>query len=464
MSNRRVRRRWPAAALVLLAIWAVGIGERGWVAGQWRAVVVLAGSLHTPVISDTGVLTDAPTVRDVRIAGVPTAIALPPGGGRHPAVVFLNGATAAGRHEPHVERLTRALGEAGFIAVVPDPPGLAQGALTPRTLRSLEAVVKAVSRRPDVSRTGLLGVSVGCSLGLVAAEGALASVHLSAIACLAPFTDLRGVIMMALTGSYPEAPGRFVPYHPDPYVSLVIARSLASVMPADAGRALLLTRLLAVSDNAHEPLAGLASIPLDQLDPTEQALLRLLENHDPARFAALYAGLPEPVRAGSPSSRRSPGRRACTCRSEIASSPHDSYFPLVQYPPFLRAAPDAHLTVTSVLGHAVPHPSLGNLGGLGAPRRLRGAIAARLRRSRPRELAGRRRLAGRARADRGRGPCAASRPGGALRRRSRSSPPCLRCCTRPGSRRHSSSPRWPPWPAGCWPRPRCPASGRCGRG
>jgi pimeloyl-ACP methyl ester carboxylesterase len=364
MSNRRVRRRWPAAALVLLAIWAVGIGERGWVAGQWRAVVVLAVSLHTPVISNTGVLTDAPSVRDVRVAGVPTTIALPAGGGRHPAVVFLNGATAAGRHESHVERLTRALGEAGFIAVVPDPPGLAQGALTPRTLRSLEAVVETVSRRPDVSRTGLLGVSVGCSLGLVAAEGPLASVHLSGVACLAPFTDLRGVMMMALTGSYPEAPGKLVPYHPNPFVSLVIARSLAAVMPDDAGRALLLAQLLAVSANAHEPLAGLPSIPIDQLDPPEQALLRLLENHDPARFAALYAALPKAVRAGIAELSPIAGAARLHVPVEIASSPHDTYFPLVQYPPFLRAAPDAHLTVTSILGHAVPHPSLGNLGGL----------------------------------------------------------------------------------------------------
>jgi pimeloyl-ACP methyl ester carboxylesterase len=364
MSNRRVRRRWPAAALVLLAIWAVGIGERGWVDAQWRGLVVLAVSLHTPVVSDAGILTDAPSVHDVRVAGVPTTIALPAGGGRHPAVVFLNGATAAGRHESHVERLTRALGEAGFIAVVPDPPGLAQGALTPRTLHSLEAVVETVSRRRDVSRTGLLGVSVGCSLGLVAAEGPLASVHLSGIACLAPFTDLRGVMMMALTGSYPEAPGKLVPYHPNPFVSLVIARSLAAVMPDDAGRALLLAQLLAVSDNAHEPLASVPSIPLDQLDPPEQALLRLLENHDPARFAALYTALPKAVRAGIAELSPIAGAARLHVPVEIASSPHDTYFPLVQYPPFLRAAPDAHLTVTSILGHAVPHPSLGNLGGL----------------------------------------------------------------------------------------------------
>ena len=364
MSNGRVRRRWPALALVLLAVWAVGIAERAWVDAQWRALVVLAVSLHTPLVSDAGVLTDTPTVRDVRVAGVPATIALPPGGGRHPAVVFLNGATAAGRHEPHVERLTRALGEAGFVAVVPDPPGLAQGALTPNTLRSIEAVVKAVSRRPDVSRTGLLGVSVGCSLGLVAAAGPLTSAHLSGVGCLAPFTDLRGVIMMALTGSYPEGPGKLAPYHPNPFVSLVVARSLAAVMPPGPGRNLLLARLMAVSDNAHAPLAGLPAVPLDELDPNERAVVRLLENRDPARFAALYAALPAAVRAGIAELSPITAATRLHVPIEIASSPHDTYFPLVQYPPFLRAVPTAHLTVTSILGHAVPHPSLGNLGGL----------------------------------------------------------------------------------------------------
>ena len=61
-----------------------------------------------------------------------------------------------------------------------------------------------------------LWVLVGFSLGLAAAEGALASVHLSAVACLAPFTDLRGVIMIALTDTYPDAPGRLVRPTPIP--------------------------------------------------------------------------------------------------------------------------------------------------------------------------------------------------------------------------------------------------------
>ena len=103
----------------------------------------------------------------------------------------------------------------------------------------------------------------------------------------------------------------------------------------------------------------------DGLDPPERALLRLLENHDPARFAALYAELPEAVRAGIAELSPIDGAARLHVPIEIASSLHDfRYFPLVQYPPFLRAAPDAHLTVTSILGHAVPHPALGNLGGL----------------------------------------------------------------------------------------------------
>ena len=344
-------------------IWLAGIAGRGWAEAQWRGLVVLAVALHTPVISDVAAFTGTPRVLDTTVAGVPATIALPAGGGRHPAVVFLNGATAAGRHEPHVERLTRALGDAGFITVVPDPPGLAQGDLSLRTLRGIEAVVADVSRRPDVSRTGLLGVSVGCSLGMVAAEDTLARAHLSDISCLAPYVDLRAVIMMALTHRYP-VDGRLVPYAPDPFTGLVIARSLAAGLPPGPGRDVLLVRLLAISDNARAPLVAVSRIPTAGLDPPELALLRLLANRDPARFAGLYARLPASLRAGVGELSPLAEARRLHGPVQIATSPTDKYFPLVQYGPLQREAPDVQLTVTSVLGHAIPHPSVSNLAGV----------------------------------------------------------------------------------------------------
>jgi hypothetical protein len=278
--------------------------------------------------------------------------------------VFLNGATAAGRFEPHVVRLTRALGEAGFITVVPDPPGLRQGELGPSTLVAVERVVRAVARRADVSRTGVLGVSVGCSLGLVAAERTLRPLHLSGVSCIAPYIDLTGVIQMALTGRYPVGGGRTVGYRPAPFLGLVIARSLAAALPPGPGRDRLVADLQAIPEAARDPLTRVAGLPHAGMQAPELALLRLLGARTPVRFAAAYAALPAAVRAGLRGLSPLTAAAHLSAPVQIASSPHDSYFPTAQYGPFLRAAPDARLTITSALGHAVPQASLSDPGGL----------------------------------------------------------------------------------------------------
>ena len=363
-TRRRVRRRWPVAALVLLLLGALAVSQRDHLVAQWRALVVLSVSLHTPLLTRVADdLTAAPAIQNTRVAGVPTTVALPPGGGRHPAVIFFNGATAAGRFEPHVVRLTEALGRAGFVTVVPDLPGLRLATLTPRALVAAAAVVHAIASRRDVSRTTILGVSVGCSIALVIAEEPAVRAHLSAIAGLAPYTDLRAVIMMALTDTYPATGGRPIHFGPNPFVGLVAARSLAAGLPPSRGRRVLLSRFLAIDDNAQRPLAGLNQIPTAGLGRPERSLLQLLENRDPRRFDALYRELPEHVRSGIEQLSPLPDAASLDLPVELASSPHDSYFPLAQYPPFLTAAPSVHLTVTAVLGHAVPHASLGDLDG-----------------------------------------------------------------------------------------------------
>jgi hypothetical protein len=363
-ARRRVRRRWTVAALVLLLLVALAIDQRAQAVAQWRALVVLSVSLQTPVVTRVADdLTAAPVIQNRRVAGVPTTVALPPGGGRHPAVIFFNGATADGRFNPHVISLTDGLGRAGFITVVPDLPGLRSATLTPRALAAAAAVVRTVASRADVSRTGILGVSVGCSMALVIAEQPALRQQLSAIAGLAPYTDLRAVMMMALTDAYPLPGGRLYHFGPNPFVGLVAARSLAAGLPPSRGRRVLLSRFLAIDDNARRPLAGLDQIPTGDLGAPERSLLRLLENRDPRRFDALYRELPAHVRAGVEQLSPLPHAVALDLPVELASSPHDSYFPLVQYPPLLAAAPRVHLTVTAALAHAVPHASLSDIEG-----------------------------------------------------------------------------------------------------
>jgi pimeloyl-ACP methyl ester carboxylesterase len=200
---------WLRAALLALLLAALisGIVYRSWLNAQARTVGVLALTGRVPVLAwATREVTDAPHVQDELVAGVPTTVYRPGGGSRWPALVFLNGVTARGRHHPDVERLAGALARVGFLVLVPDPPGLAEGEVTERTLAATIAVVHAAG-----GRVGLVGVSVGASLGLLAAEEPSLAHRVTLVAGIAPYADLENVARLATTGDTLEN-GHLVPY------------------------------------------------------------------------------------------------------------------------------------------------------------------------------------------------------------------------------------------------------------
>jgi pimeloyl-ACP methyl ester carboxylesterase len=338
---------------------------RSWVEAQQRAVIVLSRTSNVPVLGWlAGVFTAEPRAEETTIAGVPATVVRPGEGRSWPAVVFLNGVTRRGRHHPDVERLARALARAGYVAVVPDPPGLRDGTLTIETLAATTAVVRAVANRGDVrgGRLALIGVSVGASLALLAAEQPSLASRVRGVAGLAPYTDLVQVVRLTTTGGYLKD-GRFRRYSTKPFAALVIARSLASALPPGRDRALLLTRLLALSDDTPDPLASLHGLPESTLGPSARALVRVLLNRDATRFDSLYAALPRRVREAA--GRLSPISGAERLRAEvvIASAPHDKFFPPDETRALARRA-DVTLTVTPVLEHAIPRLSVRDVAGV----------------------------------------------------------------------------------------------------
>jgi hypothetical protein len=90
----------------------------------------------------------------------------------------------------------------------------------------------------------------------------------------------------------------------------------------------------------------------------------LLINRDPARFSSLYAALPEFVRQAVVS--LSPVRSAAHLLApiEIATAPRDAYFPVAESLALASAAPNARVTVTTALAHAVPTMSFRSIGGV----------------------------------------------------------------------------------------------------
>jgi dienelactone hydrolase len=360
-----MRLRWIPLALLALAPF-LALALRPGVEAQIRAVVVLSTTLRTPVLSWTvRQLTDEPRVEEVQIAGSPATLARPGGKGPWPAIVFVNGATPLGRREQEVQDLARGLARAGYLVLVPDLSGLKEGELSDDTVAATVAAASAVAARPDVrdGRVAFVGVSMGGTLALLAAEMPSLAGRVSVVSAISPYTDLKEVIRLATTG-YQRQGNVLVPYSTDPYVGLVVARSLAAALPPSDAQKALVAQLEAIDDNDPDPLSGLRATPPASLLPEAAPVVALVANRDPRMFDQLYGALPPELRAAA--ARLSPLRWARRLHApvELASPPQDTYFPVSQSRALAEAAPDARLTVTEAFAHVIPKPSLTHPGDL----------------------------------------------------------------------------------------------------
>jgi pimeloyl-ACP methyl ester carboxylesterase len=355
--------RLTAAALVVLAgalAVVTVVAKRSWPAVQVQAVAVLATTEKTPVLAwAVRAVTAEPRVEETVVGRAPSTVVRPGrGDGPWPAIVFVNGATRLGRHHPKVQRLARGLARAGFLVVVPDLPGLRLGEITLATTAATIDVAKATSERRVVrdGRVGLYGVSVGASLALLAAESSALAGRVTVVGGEAPWVSMRRVIRLATTGYYDGER-----YETDPYASLAIARSLAAGLPRSHEGDRLLTRLETVDDDDPRPLAALHG---RSYRGGAGRLVALLENRTTRRFGRLYARLPGRLRKAV--AALSPIQRAerLELPVELASAPHDRYFPPAEARALARVSPDVRVTVTSTLDHAVPNPSIADLADL----------------------------------------------------------------------------------------------------
>jgi pimeloyl-ACP methyl ester carboxylesterase len=336
-----------AAALLAVLGWS-------WIDAQARAMVVLSSVLKTPVLtSAVGGVTGEPRFEEGSVVGNPALIVKPDGEGPWPALFFVNGAVPQGRELPEVRRVAEGLARAGYLVVVPDLPGLTEDKITPVTASETLDVARAVSGRPDAlgGKVGLVGVSTGATLALLAAEKESLGGRVSVVAGVAPYTEIKNVLDVATTGHYRED-GEEVRYEADPFLSYVIARSLISALPPGDDRETLLSELDKVNRLDPEPLADLRDRRLGDLGDGARSVVKVLANEDPGRFDELYAGLPTGVRADLKELSPLAGDERLDAPVELASSPRDRYFPVSESYAVSRIAPDHRVTVTGALDHA----------------------------------------------------------------------------------------------------------------
>jgi pimeloyl-ACP methyl ester carboxylesterase len=360
---------------LLIVVLLVGL-QWSWIDAQARTVVVLSSVLKTPGLTPAvEVVTGEPRFVETSVAGNPAFVVKPSGEGPWPALFFVNGVVTEGRKLPEVRRVAEGLARAGYLVVVPDLPGLRGGEIRPQTVHETVEVARAVSELPDArdGGIGLVGVSAGATLALLAAEEEGVAKHVSVVAGMAPYADVKTVLGIATTGHY-QKDGKLVRYEADPFLASAIAQSLVSMLPPSEDRETLLEELEEVDRLRPRFLTDLRGLGAEA-----RSVAELLANKDPRRFDELYAGLPDEVRANLGELSPLAGDEEVRVPVELISGPHDRYFPVSETYAIGRIAPQARVTVTEALDHVEPEPSFQDLP---AFLRLNGFVVRSLREAR----------------------------------------------------------------------------------
>ena len=356
MKKKFRRRRLLAVSLAVLAV-LVGIllVFWSWVDAQARAVVVISTVLDAPVLTPAAeAVSGEPRFGEATVAGNPALVARPAGEGPWPAVFFVNGTVPEGRKLPEARRLAEGFARAGYLVVLPDLPGLMEDRITPETVDETAEVARAVSGRPDAAggEVSMVGISTGATLALLAAERPGAGERVSLVAGVAPYSDIRTILNVATTGRYEKGDGSFARHEADPFLSYVGARSMIAALPPGGDRRVLSAEMEAIGRGHPNPLGGLRLRGTDELGTEAAAVVALLANRDPARFNRLYSDLSDGVRADLEALSPLDGTGRVRAPVEVATGPHDRYFPASESHNLDAIAPDLRVTVTPAIDHA----------------------------------------------------------------------------------------------------------------
>ena len=262
-----------------------------------RALIVLVAVLDLRLLGwMMRKATREPRVDEIQIDGVRVELVRPGGKGPWPGFIFVTGAHPLRRREPIVQKVAQGLARAGFLVLVPDLPVLGEGTITPQTLESTLRVVEWTARNEEVERgrVALCGASVGASLALLVAQQPELRSRISVVSSISPFADLERMICLATTRCYDHG-GQTETYEAAILLRRVVARSMLSTLPAGAERTELLTHAGDILDDDRDAIDDLCAVDLDPLGPDARAVMQLLRNSEPDRFATLYSALPNAV-------------------------------------------------------------------------------------------------------------------------------------------------------------------------
>jgi pimeloyl-ACP methyl ester carboxylesterase len=129
---------------------------------------------------------------------VPRGVAHPPG------VVLVHGVHHLGIEEPRLERFARAVAASGVVVMTPAVTELSDYRVAPRSILTTGAAVEALRARLGVEKVGLMGMSFGGGVSLLAAADERFAEHVSFVVAVGAHDDLRRVSRFFVTNEIAE--------------------------------------------------------------------------------------------------------------------------------------------------------------------------------------------------------------------------------------------------------------------
>jgi fermentation-respiration switch protein FrsA (DUF1100 family) len=219
------------------------------------------------------------------------------GAGRCPraAILAVPGAVPRGKDDARLMAFATTLARAGFAVLVPDMSGFRKLRIRPSDAREIADAFAYLVRRPELApagRAGMFAFSYSVGPALLAALQDDIREQVRFIVGVGAYHDLPRAMRFFTTGWF-EHDGTWQRITPDDTGRMVLVYSSLDYLADGADRAVFDRMVAQRMRDPHADLTPLAAA----LSAEARTVYALAANADPARFAELYARLPQAMRA-----------------------------------------------------------------------------------------------------------------------------------------------------------------------